>query len=120
MASVIHLNLALALLQPTDPHVIESYKIETTKPLSGPDFILISEAARHAEIKNRTLSCYQIVVSREKGVRTVGFLGIREELPPAKDGQIVLGFPKQNPRCPDRTFEMDDNGRVVRFIYSRH
>ena len=116
MASGIQLTLALALFQPTDPHVIESYKIETTEPLSGLDFLLISEAARHAEIKDRDLSCYRIVVNRQKGVRTVGFLGIREELPPAKDGEIVLGYPKQNPRCPDRTFEMDQYGRFVRVI----
>ena len=51
---------------------------------------------------------------------TASFLGLREELPPAKEGEVILGFARQNPHCPDRVFEMDQRGRVVRVIYSRH
>lgn len=120
MTTVPLLGLALAFSQAGEPHVIEIHKVEMTAPLSGPDFLLISTAARHPEISGRDLSCYRISITTEKGVRTVSFLGIREELPQGKKGEIVLGFPKQNPRCPDRSFEMDVNGRVVRVIYSRH
>jgi len=117
---MIHLSLALALLQPTDPHVIESYSVETTEPLSGPDFLLISKAAQHPEIKDRDLSCYRITISTQKGVRTVDFLGVREERESPKKGEVILGFRKPNPRCPDRMFQMDEDGRVVRVVYSRH
>ncbi len=120
MSSVIQLSLALALSQATDPHVIESFKVDMTEPLSGPDFLLISKAAQHPKVKGRDLSCYRISIMTRKGIRTVSFLGVREEPLPPKEGEIVLGLRKQNPRCPDRHFEMDDNGRIVRMFYSRH
>lgn len=113
------LSLALAA-QPRDPHVIESHQVETSPALSGRDFVLISNAAQHPAIKGRDLSCYRIFITTERGVRTVSFLGVRAKLPPDRDGEIVLGFPKQNPRCPDRSFVMDERGRVVRVIYSSH
>lgn len=120
-------SLALVFAQQANPHVIDSVRVDQTAPLSGPDFRLISTAAGHREMRGRDLSCYQILVTkrvsvtgRGDGLTTVSFLGIREELPAAKDGEIALGFGEPNPRCPDRTFEMNENGRVVRVIYARH
>ena len=120
MSSVIQLSVALALSQPPDRHIIESYKVEMTGPLSGSDFLLISKAAQHPEVKRRDLSCYRISIITRKGVRTVSFLGVREELPPPKEVETVIGIGSQNPRCPDRHFDMDDGGRIVRMFYSRH
>lgn len=117
MANTVYLGLALALSQAPDPHVIESHAVQMTEPLSGPDLLLISEAARHPEMRGRDLDCYRIYILTENGVRTVAFLGIREEQPPKK-GEVF--FPPQNPRCPDRSFVMGENRRVVRVIYSRH
>jgi hypothetical protein len=120
MATVFLLGILVSLSQSADPHVIESHEIEITDPLSGSDFLLISKAAQHREMRNRDLSCYDIFVTTESGVRTVSFAGKREALPPVGAGEVDLRFTKENPRCPDRSFEMDQNGHVKRVIYARH
>jgi hypothetical protein len=117
----IALLASLAAAQPGDPHVIDSWRVETTKPISGADFLLIQEAYKHPEINGRDMSCYHIVIVREKGVRTVAFLGNREpDRQVQRHGQIAIIIAGPNPRCPSRSFVMDDGGRVVRVVYERH
>ena len=104
-----------------DPHVIDSFRVNHTEPLSGRDFLLISEAFRHPEIRGRDLSCYHIVIFRQRGTTTVGFLGDREPDREVREGdRSTITYHGPNPRCPSRSFEMNDHGRVVRVIYERH
>lgn len=115
------LSLALGLAQPGEAHVVESWTVEMTEPLNGPDFQLILEAFKHPEIRNRDLSCYKIRVFREKGVRRVAFVGERPPVREVDEGdRIAIIYPKPNPRCTSRSFEMDDKGKVRRVIYERH
>jgi hypothetical protein len=121
MMGIVTLGWVLAFAEPIDPNVVESWRVEMTEPLSGADFQLISEAFRHPEIRDRDLSCYHIVVSREKGVRTVTFGGDREPVREIVEGdnQAII-LPGPNPKCPSRSFVMDERGKVVRVIYERH
>lgn len=121
MVGALYLGLVLAATQANDPHVIDSWTVEQTEPLRGSDFLLIREAFRHLEIRHRDLSCYHIVVSRERGITTVAFIGDRDPDREVTEGDhttIIIHGP--NPRCPSRSFEMDNRGRVVRVIFERH
>jgi hypothetical protein len=121
MTAALTLSFALAAAQVDDPHVIDSGTVEKTPSLSGSDFLLISEAFRHPEMRERDLSCYHIVVFRERGTTTVAFLGDREPERQVNEGdQTIIIIPGPNPRCPGRSFVMDKRGRVARVIYERH
>lgn len=121
MIGALFLGYALAATQANDSHIIDSWTIETTEPLSGTDFLLISEAFKHPEIRGRNLSCYHIVVLRQRGTTTVAFIGDREPERQIDEGDhITIVIPGPNPRCPSRSFVMDRRGRVERVIYSRH
>ena len=120
MISVLPMALAIAVTPPaTDAS--QNWKTEMTEPLSGTDFLLIAEAYKHPAIRGRDLSCYRIRVFREKGVRTVAFLGIR---PPVRyvsgAEQDAIIYPGPNPRCPSRSFVMTKSGKVGQVIFARH
>ena len=120
MISVLPMALALAVTgQATDTP--QSWKTEMTEPLSGPDFLLIAEAYKHPEMRGRDLSCYRIRVFRERGVRTVAFLGVR---PPVRyvsgAEQDAIIYPGPNPRCPSKSFVMTKSGKVGQVIFARH
>lgn len=115
------LSFALAAAQVDDPNVIESWTSEHTVPLSGSDFLLISEAFKHPEMRGRDLSCYHIVIFREQGTTTVAFLGDREPERQVDEGdETAIIIPGPNPLCPGRSFVMDERGKVARVIYERH
>ena len=115
------LFIALALLAGQDPAVGESWKVEMTEPLSGPDFKLIERASRHPEMRGRDLSCYHIRIFRERGEARVAFLGNRKPETQVEKGDFIeIAIPAPNPKCPSRSFEMDNEGRVSRVIFSRH
>lgn len=121
MAGGLFIGVALASAQVDDPHVIERQRVEATEPLNGTDFLLISRASKHPEIRGRDLSCYRIRNFRERGITTVAFLGKREPVHEITEGDHrVIIYPGPNPRCPSRSFEMDAHGRVARVIYERH
>ena len=121
MTGTLLISFLLAAAQVDDPHVIDSWTVEQTEPLSGTDFLLISEAFKHPEMRGRDLSCYHIVVSRERGTTTVAFLGDRDpEYQVTEGNHTTLIIPGRNPRCPSRSFVMDNRGRVTKVIYSRH
>lgn len=121
MIGALSLSFALAAAKVDDPHVIDSWTVEKTAPLSGTDFLLVSEAFRHPEMSGRDLSCYHIVIFRERGVATVAFLGDREPERRVDEGNhTAIIIPGPNPRCPGRSFVMNERGRVVKVIYERH
>lgn len=121
MIGALSLGFALAVTQVNDSHVVDSSTVEKTVPLSGTDFLLISEAFKHPEMRGRDLSCYHIVVFRERGTTTVAFLGDRDPERQVSEGDhTTIIIPGPNPRCPGRSFVMDKRGRVARVIYERH
>lgn len=119
MIGALSLSFALAVTQSNDPYVIDTRTVERTAPLSGADFLLISAAFKHPEMRGRDLSCYHIVVFRERGTTTVAFLGDRqpERQVNAGDHTTVI-IPGPNPECPGRSFVMDKQGRISRVITS--
>src|SRR5687767_11330936 len=120
MTGALYLGLALAVAQVNDPHVVDSWTVNMTEPVSGTDFLPMSEAFKHPEIRGRDLSCYHIRIVRERGTTRVAFIGDREPVREVSEGdQTVIIYPGPNPRCPTRSFEMDDQGRVARVIYER-
>jgi hypothetical protein len=117
MTGALFLGLVLAAAQAPDPHVIDSWTVEDTEPLSGRDFLLIMEAFRHPAMRGRDLSCYHIVVSRQRRATSVAFLGDREPVREIREGDHrTIIYPGQNPRCRTLTFEMTPQGRVRRVI----
>ena len=121
MIGALSLSFALAAAQVDDPHVIDSWTVEKTAPLSGTDFLLIAEAFKHPEMRGRDLSCYHIVIFRERGAATVAFLGNRDPERQVDEGDhTTIVIPGPNLRCPGRSFVMDKRGRVARVIYERH
>src|SRR5688500_8451073 len=121
MTGALYLGFVVAMAQVDDPHVIDSWTVDMTEPVSGADFLLMSEAFKHPEVRGRDLACYHIRIFRERGTTSVTFIGDREPVRYVDEGdQTAIIYPGPNPRCPTRSFEMDDQGRVVRVIYGRH
>ena len=85
--------------------------------LRGSDFLLMMTAYQHAAINGRDMSCYEVEIIRDSK-RTVAFIGDREsgDIEREGDGGSTIIERGPNPRCPNRLFEMDDAGKVVRVI----
>ena len=90
-------------------------------PLSGADYLLIAEAARHPRLRGADLSCYDIHVYDDAGERHVSFLDPRDRMleQATDEGTIITHLPP-DPKCRSISFVMRSDGRVGRVILTRH
>ena len=116
--------LALLLVQRPDdgaPHVAGVEETDLGRSLSGSDFVLIAEAARHREMRGKSLSCYSIYVYAQGGQRRVAFVEARDRMVERQTatGTEIIYLPP-DPNCRSISFEMRSDGRVGKVIRSRH
>jgi hypothetical protein len=120
-----HVLLALLLVQQPEhggPHVSSVEQApDLGHPLSGSDYLLIAEAARHPAMRGADLSCYRIHVYAEGGERQVTFLEERNRVLERVTGEgTKITYLPPDPECRSISFVMRSDGRVRRAILTRH
>ena len=118
---VVSLIALMLFQQPFNGHVVSVEQVDKGQAISGSDYLLIAEAARHPEMRDALLSCYRIYVRNAKGHRRVAFVEARNRVVEKKTetGTEITHLPP-DPKCRSIEFEMGPDGRVAKVFHSRH
>lgn len=120
-----HVLVAALLVQQPDDGEADVIRVEQAPelghPLSGSDYLLIAEAARHPRMRGADLSCYRIYVHNEGGERRVAFVNARDRVLERVTGEgTEITYLPPDPNCRSISFVMRSDGRVRRVILTRH
>lgn len=114
--------LALLLMQQLDESASANVEyVDLGQPLSGSDYLLIAEAARHPDMFDADLSCYNIYVYDRAAARRVAFVAARDRVTEqqTETGDVTIYQPP-DPNCRSISFVMSSDGRVAQVIRTRH